>query len=206
MKLIDQSIQILDPNTPEEWIRQFKKIELAYRVCYKSEDRITDDSYKTFIPKFAKIGHQSPLEHFAITVKLICSRAIQQELTRHRLASYSVESTRYVNYSKKEGEMTFIKPAIWDKLPDTQHQIYIEHLESAETTYNRLVHLGAKPETARDVLPLALKSEMIMTANLREFLHIIKLRTSSAAHYDIRQLISLIKDQFMITMPWMFEN
>jgi thymidylate synthase (FAD) len=190
MKLIEQSLEIIDPATEADWVRQFKKVERAYRICYKSEDKITEDSYKTFIPKYAKLGHTSPLEHLSITLRITCSRAIQQELTRHRLASYSVESTRYVNYSKKDGEMRFIKPAIWDDMYDMQRQIYIEQLESAETSYNRLIHLGVKPETARDVLPLSLASDLIMTANLREIQHIISLRAAPAAHYDIRALIA----------------
>jgi thymidylate synthase (FAD) len=198
MKLIDTSFELIRPIADDEWITEAKIIERAARTCYRSDDRITDDSYDKMIRFLIRKGHMSPIEHGYATIRLTVSRAIQQELTRHRLASYSVESTRYVNYGNRElqfvvnnGQST-IDPQYWAAL------------ETIEQTYVGMVNRGVKPEVARDVLPLSLASQVVMSCNFREWLHIFKLRCSPAAHPDIRLIMTLVRDTFANKLPCIF--
>jgi thymidylate synthase (FAD) len=206
MNLIQQSIEVVDPSTPAEWLRQLKKIEKMYRVCYKSEDKITDDSYNRFIRDH--INHESPLEHCSITVIMECSRGIQQEFTRHRLAAYSIESTRWINYLKKQGgHIDFIKPRLWDDMTFEQRAAYAEAMEHSERSYNRLIELGLKPQTARDAFALALKSTVACTMNVRQWRHVFKERALNRnAHPDIRQLTGDILNHFMDHAPVFFAD
>jgi thymidylate synthase (FAD) len=194
MELIPQSVEILDPRNKREWISVMKKIERAYRICYASEGKATEDSYQTFIPKH--ISHGSPLEHGTITVELQCSRAIQQELTRHRLASFSIESTRWIDYFRKNGgkaDCIFVTPADWDSFTEVQRDLYRNAMQSSEDWYNRLRESGLLAQRARDAFSLGLKGSIVMTANVREWRHIFRERaTNKAAHPDIRQLTQMI--------------
>jgi len=134
-----------------------KNIELIGRICYKSEDKITDTSKEIFVAKLIKAGHESVLEHETITAKIICDRGVSHELVRHRIASYSQESTRYCNYSSDKfgNELTFIKPCFWNE--DTeQYSVWLKSMKNAEENYFSLINLGAKPQEARSVLPNSL--------------------------------------------------
>jgi thymidylate synthase (FAD) len=205
MELIPQNIEILDPSSKKEWVKQMKKIEKAYRVCYQNEGSITEDSYASYIPK--KLRHESPLEHVQITVELNCSRAIQQELTRHRLASFSIESTRWIDYIKKQGgSCVFIQPSDWSDLTEEQKAKYVEAMKSSEDYYNALRSLGLPAQRARDALCLGLKGKIIMSANVREWIHIFKLRTAKDAHPDIRQLTTMILMRFVDEAPPLFSH
>jgi thymidylate synthase (FAD) len=194
--LLNQEIKILKPSTNEEWISGLKLIEKAYRICYKTEDKITENSYKTFIP--LRIKHESPLEHMTASVEILTNRATAQEITRHRLASYSIESTRWINYNKKyDGNLTFIKPQGFDSWNAFQQITYEAAFANAQRDYNALVCSGLKHENARDVLPLGFSSNIIMTANFREWRHIFRLRAlDEAAHPDIRALFQSLLEQF----------
>ena len=141
-----------------------KQIELAGRTCYKSEDRITADSAKTFVKRLIDSGHHSVIEHVNITVRFMCDRGVTHELVRHRLASYSQESTRYANYSKDKfgREITVIKPSFWAD-DSSEYLEWLAAMEWAEKTYMKLIDLGASPEQARSVLPNSLKTEIVMT-------------------------------------------
>ncbi len=171
-----------------------KKIEYACRTCYQSQDKITDGSAGKLIRNCIKRGHESVLEHASITFKVVCDRATLAQWTRHRLASYSVESQRYCNYNndKFEHSITFIMPSweIENDPNDTKYQAMLKLLrqscQAAECNYFALIAAGAKPEEARAVLPNATKCEMVWTANIREIRHFIKLRASSAADPNIR--------------------
>lgn len=164
MKIISPSFEIL---TPLDGQAVLKHIELCGRVCYKSEDKITDTSAATFVASIIKRGHEAVLEHYDITVKFICDRGVSHELVRHRLASYCQESTRYCNYSK-DGfgrEITVIKPIFlvegtpgWD--------IWRDACRCAEDAYFDMLTFGCTPQEARSVLPNSLKTEVVMTANL----------------------------------------
>ena len=172
-----------------------KNIEYAYRICYKSEGRATEDSYLTFIPK--RIGHGSPLEHSVITVLITCSRGIQQEITRHRHTAFSIESTRWINYFKKQGgEIFFIDPE--DDMTAEQKFVYVSAFKHTESAYNKLIEMGVKPERARDVLPLGLKSEIVMSGNVRTWRNIFQIRLiESGAHIDFVNVMKMIGDEFL---------
>ena len=182
MKIIEPSVELIDFIDGDEIL---KKIERCGRVCYQSQPK--DDSAEKFVRMLIKRGHESVLEHVSLTFHIICDRAIQNELVRHRHASFSVESTRFVKY----GDLEVIKPErIKFDTPfffDWQNAILY-----AQNTYEALVECGLPPEDARAVLPLCLKSELYMTANLREWRHILKLRTDKAAHPKMRFIMNQI--------------
>lgn len=202
MKVVEASYEILDDI---DWAEVARKIERIGRVCYKSEGRITDDSAKTFVRSLVERGHESVIEHFSFSVRFICDRGISHEIVRHRLASYSQESTRYCNYSKEKfgGDICFIKPSTLDEslLP-----VWIAAMELAEGAYQSLIFRGATPQEARSVLPNSLKTEIVMTANLREWKHFFRLRTSSAAHPDMRNLVIPLYNECRAQLPSVFNS
>lgn len=173
-----------------------KHLERAGRTAYKSEDKITENSAARFISMIINRGHLSVIEHSFISVRIICDRGISHEIVRHRLASYTQESTRYCNYSKGKfgSEITVIEPCFWDP-QDQKYQIWKETVSNIEANYNKLISLGATPQEARSILPNSLKTEIMMTMNLREWLHFFKLRTAKAAHPQMREIaIPLLKE------------
>ncbi|MGD9210685.1 MAG: FAD-dependent thymidylate synthase [Desulfobacteraceae bacterium] len=179
-------------------------IEYAGRTCYKSEEKITPGSAEKFARMLMKSGHESVMEHVNAGVRFITNRGVTHELVRHRLAAYSQESTRYVNY--KNREMAFIKPVWWEESTDEQKECFLTALKEAEAHYNHLIASGWKPQQAREVLPNALKTEIVVTANLRQWRHIFTLRTAKAAH---PQIISLMRDcleGFKAQIPVLFDN
>lgn len=175
-----------------------RRIEQAYRICYRSEGRLADTGYnKDFIRDKINRGHESPLEHVSVSFLVTCDRGVTHELVRHRIASYSQESTRYCNYNKRG--LRVILPNFWNPISsiydqedtrdiDTLMAVWYEAMNDAEEAYNKLIRLGAKPEEARSVLPNSTATTIIITANLREYRHIMKLRTSLAAHPQMREI------------------
>jgi thymidylate synthase (FAD) len=204
MKIIPPSHEILFMPEGETIL---KNIELAGRTCYKSEHLITEDSARNFIGKIIRSGHHSVIEHMNITVRFICDRGVTHELVRHRLAAYSQESTRYANYSKYRfgREITVIRPMFWSE-DSVAFQAWKAAMEFAEKMYMKLLAEGAKPEEARSVLPNSLKTELIMTANLREWRHVIGLRCSDRAHPQIRELILPFLDEVHEKIPVVFDD
>jgi thymidylate synthase (FAD) len=193
MKLIDQSWEWEQTPIPAATL-----IEKAGRTCYKSEDAITKESAIKFCRNIIKRGHLSVIEHASASIRLITNRGVTHELVRHRLASYSQESTRYCNYSKDKfgNELTFIRP-VWgpnrlallsDRNLEDYDGVFIPSLKRNEKDYFKLLECGWSPQQAREVLPNALKTEIVMTANLREWMHVFSLRCSNAAHPQIRAL------------------
>lgn len=175
-------------------------IERIGRVCYKSEHRITSSSAAPFVRSIIERGHESVLEHISITVRFVTDRAIANELVRHRIAAYSQESTRYCNYKDK---IEFIYP--WN-VSDKQLQLIMEACACAATTYQALIADGATPEVARDVLPLCTKTELIATYNLREWRHVLRLRTDKAAHPKMRELMQTLLQFFQGLVPIIFDD
>lgn len=202
MKIIKPSIDIL---TPIDGTEILKHIELCGRVCYKSEEKISEGSAETFIANIIKRGHEAVLEHYDITVKFICDRGVSHEIVRHRLASYCQESTRYCNYSK-EGfgkEITVIAPCYLE--PGTEGwSIWQLSCTQAEKAYFDLLNWGCTPQEARAVLPNSLKTEVVMTANIREWRHFLKLRTSRAAHPQMREVAILLRTELERLLPGLF--
>ena len=200
MKIIKPSYEIIDTLDATEIL---KKIELCGRVCYKSEDKITENSAREFVKQIIKAGHESVLEHFSFSVRFITDRGVSHEIVRHRMASYSQESTRYCNYSndKFNGEITVVEP----------HQIgeqksnWLKACKISEEQYFELLKTTT-PQTARAVLPTSLKTELIMTANLREWRHFFKLRTAKAAHPDMRVLTIPLLKELKQLIPVVFDD
>lgn len=184
-----------------------KALEVAGRTCYKSEDKITDDSAEVFVKMLIERGHEAMLEHESITVKVVCDRGVSHEIVRHRLASYAQESTRYCNYSKNKfgQELTFIVPCFWGP-NDEELDIWLGAMETAESIYMDLINRGAKPQQARSVLPNSLKTEIVITMNLREWRHFFKLRTAMAAHPQMCEIARPMLDEFKILIPVIFDD
>ena len=204
MNIIKPYVEILDALDGAAMI---KKIELAGRVCYKSEDKITDGSAEKFVKAIIRRGHESVLEHEKITVRSVCDRGVTHEIVRHRIASFSQESSRYCNYSPdgKMGGITFIKPCFWEE-DSQEYKVWEQAMAQAEASYNALLAMGAKPEEARDVLPNSLKTELVMTANLREWRHFFKLRCAKAAHPQMREVANMLLTKLQAEVPVIFDG
>lgn len=181
------------------------RIERAGRTCYKSEDKITEDSGSAFVAKILGMGHESVIEHVSMSVRFVCDRGVTHELVRHRLAAFSQESTRYCNYAKgKHGsELTFIRPLFWEDNSPFFEQWYCA-MENAEIAYLDLVRDGASPQEARSVLPNSLKTEIVMTANVREWRHVFRLRCSPRAHPQMRQVMLPLLEEVGGRLPELF--
>lgn len=202
MRIIEPYFEVLSEINEEEIL---KKLELIGRVCYKSENNITISSSKNFISKLIRNGHESVIEHVSISVKVICDRGVSHEIVRHRLASYSQESTRYCNYTKDKfgNELTFIKPFFWEYEPK-KYNIWLNSMQIIENYYNVLIENGATAEEARTVLPNSLKTEIVMTMNLREWRHFFKLRTDKKSHPQMREISIMILEYFQNELPSVF--
>ena len=186
-------------------------IEKAGRTAYKSEEKISNQSSIDFIKMLIQRGHFSVIEHYSVTVRVICDRGISHEIVRHRLASYTQESTRYCNYSKGKfgNELTVIEPSFWNYESDTEkkkYKIWKETLNKIEESYLELIKLGASPQEARSILPNSLKTEIVMTMNLREWRHFFELRTSDSAHPQMREIAIPILAEFKKKIPIIFDD
>ena len=243
MKLIKPSFEIL---SKVDGLEMLKNIELAGRTCYKSEDRITEDSAEKFVTMLVRRGHLSVIEHEKVTVKIICDRGVSHELVRHRIASFSQESTRYCDYSKSDKEsnknITFIIPPWLDveegtytienwqefiedfKLKkwfyteegllhyefvpfrDNETAIWLSSMQDTERNYLHLLNNGWTPQEARSVLPNSLKTEVVITANLREWRLIFEQRTALAAHPQMREIMRPLLKEFKQLIPVVFDD
>lgn len=210
MKIINPSYEILTPIS-EDGIEELQKIERIARTCYKSENHITPDgeSAKKLVGALIRSGHMAMLEHGNLSVKFIVDRGVSHEMVRHRMASFAQESTRYCNYAadKFGNELTFIKPSFFD--PYHEWDMFVtwqEAMAAAEEHYFKLLSLGAKPEEARSVLPNSLKTEIVVTANYREWRHIFELRTSPKAHPQIREVMTPLMEELRQRIPVIFDN
>jgi thymidylate synthase (FAD) len=204
VKIIAPSFEIL---ALPEGAEVMRALELFGRTCYKSEDRITEDSAEGFVRRIIKSGHHSVIEHVAATVRFVCDRGVTHELVRHRLAAYSQESTRYANYGQEKfgGQITLVRPLFW--LPGTPaYELWLAAMATAERAYLDLLAAGARPQEARGVLPNSLKTEIVMTANLREWRHVLALRGGKAAHPQIREIMLPLLAEFNRRLPAVFED
>lgn len=184
-------------------------IEKIGRVCYKSENNITEDgeSAKKFVKMLIDRGHEAMIEHSSLSVKFIVDRGVSHELVRHRLASFAQESTRYCNYSKDKfgNEITVIKPCFFDEHSETYKEWKIA-MECAENAYFVLLNKGASPQVARSVLPNSVKTEITITANYREWRNFFKLRTTQAAHPQMREVTIPLLEELKTKIPVVFDN
>lgn len=181
----------------------YKRLEEYGRTAYKSEESITESSAVDFLSKVIRRGHESILEHVSITVRFICDRGVTHELVRHRLVAYTQESTRYCNYAKKG--VTFIRPPFWEA-ENHLYECWGTAMKHAESAYNYLIENGATPQEARSVLPNSLKTEIVTTANIREWRHILRLRCNKAAHPQMRELMVPLLKELKFALPVLFED
>jgi thymidylate synthase (FAD) len=201
VRVIQPSFEIIDHND------LLRNIELGGRVCYKSEDKMCPGSDEALISRLMNMKHESVLEHGVITVKFVTDRGVSHELVRHRLAAYSQESTRYCNYGKEKfgNEITVIDP--FGAFPNSSPEcrvVWQIGMNFAEETYFAMLEAGASPQEARSVLPNSTKTEVQMTANVREWRHVLRLRTHRDAHPQIRQIMIPLGDEFAKRWPVLF--
>ena len=205
------TVEVLSAERYEDMLRRVERIG---RVCYKSEDRIQEGSAEAFIRGILRRGHESVIEHGSITVKFICDRGVTHEIVRHRIASYSQESTRYCNYVKEKfgSQITCIDLAtgfrydLSDETDRKKYEVWQRAMENAERSYFQMIELGATPQEARSVLPNSLKTELVATMNLREWRHFFRLRTDAAAHPQCREVAQMLLERFAKDYPVFFAD
>jgi len=202
MKIIKASYEIMDNLNGAEIL---KKIEICGRVCYKSENRITENSAMNFIKTIINNGHESVLEHYSFSVKFIVDRGISHEIARHRIASFSQESTRYCNYGKDD-EITVVVPYCFDDESSEDYQCWKASCLHAEKAYMELVKNNIKPQIARAVLPNSLKTEIVMTTDLRGWRHFFKLRTPIMSHPQMREVTIPLLNNLKSIIPIVFDD
>lgn len=203
MKIINQSVEILSEISPNAE-KELRLIEKAGRTCYKSETG-NFTKCKEFIAGLIKSGHESVLEHSLLTVKFITSRNVTHQLVRHRLCAFSQESQRYCNYSlgKFNGEILFIEPHGYS---EEELKIWKQNCRNIELQYMEMLARGKKPEEARAILPNCTKTELVMSANYREWRHVLKERTSRFADPNTKALMSELLVKLCLRIPVVFND
>jgi len=218
MKLIKPNYEILTLINGDDIL---KTIEKVARTCYKSEDKITEDSAHKMIKSLIERGHEAMIEFYDITVKFVCDRGVSHELVRHRIASFAQESTRYCNYSKDkfDNQLTFIIPN-WTEITQGEYKTFIPIETSsneeyiiwhnamlyAEQQYNRLIELGWQPQQARAILPNSLKTEINVKLNMREWRHFFNLRCAPPAHPQMREITIPLLHELKNKIPIIFDD
>lgn len=211
MKIIDAGFEILTPIS-EGGISELRFLEKIARKCYKSEDKISEDgeSANRLVGSLIKSKHEAMLEHMSLSVLFICDRGISHEIVRHRMASFAQESTRYCNYSRGKfgSEVTFIRPYNMNS-DSTEFAIWESAMLTVERRYMELLSRGISPQMARSVLPNSLKTELVMTANLREWRHFLKLRaagSTGAPHPQMLEITVPLLIELQRTIPVVFDD
>jgi len=208
MEVIDQSHEILKLSD-----NPLQDIEYSGRTCYQSFDAITDDSSIKFCENLIKRGHGAMIEFGDMTVKFITNRGVTHEIVRHRIASYAQESTRYVRYDKED--MQFIRPVWgnWDvenlneiNVVTSPEWRWLDAMEQAEVNYKFLMENGWIAQQAREVLPNSLKTEICMKTNFRSWINFFILRTSKAAHPQMRALATGLLKEVVTKVPVIFDG
>ena len=225
MRLVKPSIEFLDSTA-----NPLQAIEWAGRTCYKSEDKITEDSAEGFVKMLLNRGHEAMIEHASASYRFVCDRGVTHEIVRHRLFSYAQESTRYCNY---KGGVSFIIPP-WVCIPErfigidvvptgdgleatkqdlkpapasnTADHIWLRNIHHAGMDYNVTLDQGWTPQQARSVLPNSLKTEIVVTGNLREWRHFFKLRCAKAAHPQMREVALMALEDIKSRIPVVFDD
>lgn len=209
MKILEPSVELINPVPYEVALNT---IEIAGRTCYQSEDKMAEGSAEDFIRRIIQSGHESVLEHVSVTARFICDRGVSHEIVRHRIGAYSQESTRYCNYSKGKfgSEITAIRPCFFGgEFPgyagDKEDQWY-DTCKAAEYGYFRMLELGATPQEARAVLPNSLKTSLIVTYDIREWRHFLRLRCAPDAHPQMQQVAKMAQKLLTERYPVFFED
>jgi thymidylate synthase (FAD) len=207
MKIIRPSFIIQYPQSENEWAAEYRRVEYAGRISYRSEDKITDDSARDFIRARIKGKHEAVVEFGTMTVEFTIDRGLSHELVRHRMASFIQESTRYCNYSsgKFNHEITVVQPC-QIKSDGVEFDIWESACLSAESRYFQLLEKGVSPQMARSVLPTCLATRIIVKANFREWRHIFSLRAEKHAHPDMQLVMKSLYGIVRDSAPEVFEN
>lgn len=209
MKIIEQSVKVLDLASYEDGVNKLRLCEYAGRTCYDSRSKITDESYQRFLTDIIRRGHTSVLEHEKVTLELVTSRDVMAELTRHRIASFSILSQRYV-LADRGGDIAFIHPDFYvpkgenllDAVGYCESRAWEIDMQYAESAYKRDIEAyHMKPEDARKVLPNSAATVIVCTMNLREFLHVYELRSSPRAYPEMRTLMGKIIEAMEKVFP-----
>ncbi len=203
MKIIEPVVEV----EKVDYNKIMRNLERACRTCYRSEDKITEESYKTLLKNCINRGHESILEHEKITIRMTCDIGVYKDLTRHRHASFSIESTRYCNYGKDkfDNQIKFIKPVNMEENTELYNE-WEKSLEEIESHYIKMVSLNATPDQMRMILPHSTAAEVTMTANIREWKHILSLRCTKHAHPAVEQVMIPLLLHLKKNMPEIFEN
>lgn len=216
MNIVQPYAKMLDVLDKESGIKLLKKIEWCGRISHRSEEAQTDDSWERFI-KTVVLGHGdwSIVEHSSVTCDFLVDRGITHEIVRHRLFSYTQESTRFVNYEKKMPAAFIEPPGLTDEcerapngeqvtLSSRQH--WRHTISTAEGQYRSLIESGLPPQIARSVFPNALASRIIITGNLRNWRHFFIMRTTKEAHPQMRQVTIPLLQEFKEKIPILFDD
>ena len=200
MRLVEPWIKVED----FDGVKIMKRIERACRTCYRSEDKISEESYKNLLTNCLNRGHESVLEHEKITVRIYSDIGTYKDLTRHRFASFSVESTRYCSYNKDKygNEIAVVNPVYMED--KEVFETWKKAIEDMEKAYMKMKELGASTDMCREILPHSTAAEYTMTANIREWKHILELRTTNHVHPAIRQVLIPLLLLFKEQMPEIF--
>ena len=204
MKIVKPKAVIMYPANTDAWLHEAKMIERIGRIAYKSENRITHDSYRLFLAQIVKMGHEAVIEFGSMTVLFVTDRGVTHEQVRHRLCSFVQESTRYCNYTKDKfgNEISVIQP---DGLSADVIAIWIDAIQYSEKAYFHMIEKGCTPQQARSVLPTCTKAEIGIKANFREWRHIFQLRAiSKTAHPDMRNLMIPLYEECRKSLPEIF--
>lgn len=206
MKIIEPSFQIVNPKDQIEGIEMLRKIEAMARISHRSEEKQTEDSWQRFIKAVVlEHGDWSVVEHASATVIFRTDRGITHELVRHRVSSFTQESTRFVSGRKSYPEgLEFIRP---QNLPEGEAYWHFEQSVSlAEQAYLSMLDLGVRPQEARSVLPNCLASTIAVTANLRNWRYIFLARVTKEAHPDMKRIMVPVLQQFRERIPIIFDD
>lgn len=204
VKIVSPDVEVI---TPLDGDYILKHLERCARNCYKSEDKITADSAKVMIKKLLEMGHEAMIEHFSITVKITTDVGAYKDLTRHRHASFAIESTRFCNYSKGKygNELSLMKPSNMEEGSEI-YNIWLKAMNDVEQHYLNMAAHGASADQLRMLLPHSTKADVFMTANIREWRHIFKLRCAPATHPSVREVMLKLLKQFRTNIPVLFDD
>lgn len=205
MKIVSPSVQILTPLNGEQILRH---IENCGRTCYQSYENKNEESHKKMIAMLIKSGHESVLEHFSITVKILTNVSCYKDITRHRAGTaFSIESTRFCSYNKDKfgNELKFLKPVNIQEGTD-EYTVWQNCMQNIEDSYKEMANLDCKPDQLRMILPHSIAAEVCMTANLRAWRHIFKMRCAKAAHPDVQVVMKMILKEFHDKIPVVFDD
>lgn len=204
MRIVNAYVEILSELDGDRILRS---IETYARTAHKTEGKGTNESTRQFVRRLIAQGHLSVVEHEIVTFRVVCDRAIAHQITRHRIASYTQESTRYCDYSDERfgGQITVIRPPFWPE-GSTGYSLWLQAMGEAERAYVNLIATGSTPEQARVVLPLGLKTELVMTMNLRQWRHFLSVRTGNDAHPQIRSLALSMLEELQSRIPIVFDD